>query len=389
MYVMKRCSAARGARGLALAALAACAAALIAPATGQASTTLSTFSAWNGSAYINQFGDPDTATYGQTVTAPSGTNRLSSFTFYVELPTGLVFRPYVYAWSGTQATGPALYEGPETHTTEARVFQPVTINTGGVLVTPGQKYVLFFSISNDKAIDEGTNLGGDWGYIFGGGGYSEGSFVYINNSYKPEQWTDNSWEERTGSSLAFTAVFGDLPSVSSVSPSTLSSGTQVTVSGANFTGATEVLFGGVPATSFTVVSDGQITAVAPGGPSGTVDVQVVTPYGSSATGATDQVTFTTPSTPASTFATKSASTPASPKCVVPFMRALTEQAVERALLAANCKIGKVAYHYDKLPKGELFEQSLHQTTVMPVDTTVSIWLSLGAHRHKHHKRKSR
>lgn len=51
-------------------------------------------------------------------------------------------------------------------------------------------------------------------------------------------------------------------------------GTSVTITGWCFTGATAVLFGGVAATSFTVVDDSTITAVAPAGV-GTVDVTVV------------------------------------------------------------------------------------------------------------------
>jgi hypothetical protein len=52
-------------------------------------------------------------------------------------------------------------------------------------------------------------------------------------------------------------------------------GTSVTVTGSCFTGATAVLFGGVDAQSFVVVSDTEITAVAPAGAVGAVDVTVV------------------------------------------------------------------------------------------------------------------
>lgn len=51
-------------------------------------------------------------------------------------------------------------------------------------------------------------------------------------------------------------------------------GNTVTITGSCFTGATEVLFGDRPAMSFTVVSDTQITAVAPAGV-GIVDITVV------------------------------------------------------------------------------------------------------------------
>jgi hypothetical protein len=53
-------------------------------------------------------------------------------------------------------------------------------------------------------------------------------------------------------------------------------GTTVIITGSCFTGATDVLFGGTPATSFTVDSDSRITAVVPAGTTeGTVDVTVV------------------------------------------------------------------------------------------------------------------
>jgi hypothetical protein len=69
-------------------------------------------------------------------------------------------------------------------------------------------------------------------------------------------------------------------------------GDSVTVTGTGFTGASAVNFGSSPATSFQVVSDTSITAVAPSGTSGeTVDVTVVTPAGTSATSAADQLSY--------------------------------------------------------------------------------------------------
>jgi uncharacterized protein (TIGR03437 family) len=55
-------------------------------------------------------------------------------------------------------------------------------------------------------------------------------------------------------------------------------GTQVTITGTSFTGATKVTFGGVKATMFSVDSNTQITATVPTGAK-TGKIQVTTPGG--------------------------------------------------------------------------------------------------------------
>ena len=67
-------------------------------------------------------------------------------------------------------------------------------------------------------------------------------------------------------------------------------GTSVTITGMNFTGATAVKFGSTAATSFSVNSATSITATSPRR-TGTVDVTVTTPNGTSATSAADQFTY--------------------------------------------------------------------------------------------------
>jgi hypothetical protein len=69
-----------------------------------------------------------------------------------------------------------------------------------------------------------------------------------------------------------------------------SGGNSVTIIGTNFTGATEVKFGSTSATGFRVNSETSITATSPAG-TGTVDVRVTTPEGTSATGSADQFTY--------------------------------------------------------------------------------------------------
>jgi len=76
-------------------------------------------------------------------------------------------------------------------------------------------------------------------------------------------------------------LLGAAPTFSHISPTSgpAAGGTVVTLTGSGFTGATSVSFGGVPGTSVTVVSAGQITAVTPAHAAGVVDVTVHTPAG--------------------------------------------------------------------------------------------------------------
>jgi len=97
----------------------------------------------------------------------------------------------------------------------------------------------------------------------------------------------------TGTVDKFT--YTTVAAVANISPKTgvLGGGTSVTITGSGFTGATNVLFGTTPATSFTVVSDTQITAASPvATAAGAVDVTVVNLMGTSATSAADKFTYT-------------------------------------------------------------------------------------------------
>jgi hypothetical protein len=90
-------------------------------------------------------------------------------------------------------------------------------------------------------------------------------------------------------------VYGSLPTITGISPTTgaVGGGTTVTITGTGFTGATAVLFGTTAATSFNVVNDTTITAVSPVGTAGVVSIRVTTPVGTSADVAADNFTFGT------------------------------------------------------------------------------------------------
>jgi IPT/TIG domain len=91
------------------------------------------------------------------------------------------------------------------------------------------------------------------------------------------------------------------PQVTGISPKagSLGGGTTVTVTGSGFTGATAVNFGPVAGTSIKILSDTRLTVVSPPvSPTGltTVDVTIVTPSGTSPTGAADQFIYVQPPT---------------------------------------------------------------------------------------------
>ena len=92
-------------------------------------------------------------------------------------------------------------------------------------------------------------------------------------------------------------TYNDEPVVTGISPLTgpVGGGTTVTISGMNFTGATDVYFGAidVPAGNFTVNAGGtSITLTSPSAPpAGTYDVTVVNPDGTSQISPADRFTY--------------------------------------------------------------------------------------------------
>jgi IPT/TIG domain-containing protein len=90
---------------------------------------------------------------------------------------------------------------------------------------------------------------------------------------------------------ANSVVVGQRPTLSAVSPNSGPVGgtNTVTITGANLSGASTVDFGSVQ-TAATVISATEVIATAPAG-SGTVDVTVVTPFGTTATGPADLYTY--------------------------------------------------------------------------------------------------
>ncbi len=129
---------------------------------------------------------------------------------------------------------------------------------------------------------------------------------------------------KSGQEIALRAEVQPAPAIAAVSPTSGSivGGTKVKLTGTDFNGASEVKFGEVPATSFAVVSETEITAIAPRTKkAGQVDISVTTLAGTSAPPGAGRFTYQA--------------------CVVPNLKKNKLKAAKKRLRNAGCKLGKV------------------------------------------------
>ncbi|WP_354090132.1 IPT/TIG domain-containing protein [Brevundimonas faecalis] len=198
-------------------------------------------------------------TYDITVTTPGGTSAVSAADQFTYVPA-----PTVTSISST--SGPS---------------------SGGTTVTI-----------------TGTNFSGATAVAFGGvaaTGYTVLSGTSIAATAPAGTGTVDIRVTTTGGTSATSAAdqytYIPAPTVNAISPMAgpTAGGTSVTITGANFTGVTAVTFGGSAAVGFTLNSASSITAVAPSG-TGTADIRVTTPGGTSATSAADRFAYLAPIT---------------------------------------------------------------------------------------------
>lgn len=104
---------------------------------------------------IQPLGEPDTTTYGEVFTTPDAINTvLDSFSLILQSLNASTSQLYagVATWvnggAGTSVFTSSVFSGNFTDWTE------VVIGTGGLLLTPGQQYVAYFSASG---LFDGTN----------------------------------------------------------------------------------------------------------------------------------------------------------------------------------------------------------------------------------------
>src|SRR4030095_3770946 len=176
---------------------------------------------FNGySDFWHPFGNPDTATYGETFTAPTnGDVNLQDFGFYMGNPflTGnILLRAYIATWTGTNA-GTLLYTSADFDFANTG-NDHITFSTGGLTLTPGASYVAFLSVSELYGQSSGEAFVSQGDPTIPGG-----NFVYYNNGGDFAALFNSTWDA-TGlkPDWAFNATFtggggGGLPVCSSAS----------------------------------------------------------------------------------------------------------------------------------------------------------------------------
>ena len=132
-----------------------------------ASFVIDTTGGWNGVESLQAFGDGGAfEVFGQTFVVLAHAAPLQRLSFWLQHSPDdtsgqdLIFRVVVMAWNIDRATGPVLYED-EMHVrgdTQPRDYANITtaestmteylVDTGGLMLVPGQEYVAFLSANN-------------------------------------------------------------------------------------------------------------------------------------------------------------------------------------------------------------------------------------------------
>jgi hypothetical protein len=183
---------------------------------------ITTLPSWDGVQGVNSFGEPDTATYGQTITVGATETFLTDFSFRVATDVGNIsrFEAIVMEWDSVAkvAVGPILFNsGLLTNSTigDTPYYNVVGVTTNVQLVA-NKEYVLFFTTSNvfDTSNDFAT-FGSVSPILPLPDAYTGGSFVFNNNGNNFGSLSDptNPWNVGypNADDLAFTANLIDPP----------------------------------------------------------------------------------------------------------------------------------------------------------------------------------
>ncbi len=164
--------------------------------------------------YWNPLGNPNTATYGETFSAPTdGADFLTSFSFFMGTPTvagDIVLSAYIATWTGTEA-GTLLYTSPSVDYANTGNAE-LTFNNIDVNLNSGADYVAFLSVSQYYGDSSGETHVSQGGTIPGGG------FVFSNNGGDFASLFSSSWSGPFSPDWAIDAEFSGVPEPGTLIP---------------------------------------------------------------------------------------------------------------------------------------------------------------------------
>ncbi len=167
---------------------------------------------------IAPFGQPLVATMGETFTAPSPTNVLQSFQFYLANNAdnggnggNLLFEGYVSEFNTTNnnLVGPLLFQSAVTAGNSADSYIPYSFNTGFLILDPTKTYIAFLSAS-------GLTPTASTPYAFEAFSGTDdtnprGMFVYADNGNDFSSLSSQDAFSPLGGDAAFSAQFTSTP----------------------------------------------------------------------------------------------------------------------------------------------------------------------------------
>jgi hypothetical protein len=156
-------------------------------------------------------------------------------------------------------------------------------------------------------------------------------------------------------------------------------GTSVTIGGTEFANVSAVKFGANAAASYTVDSEGQITAASPAGPAGSVPITVTTIAGMATS--SQQFTYQAPTASNPTAMPEATPAPISASvktCTVPKLAGKTLKDSRATIRDADCKVGRVKKRKGtRATTGKVVGQSKRPGTVLPAGTVIKLTLGKG------------
>jgi hypothetical protein len=168
-----------------------------------------TFGNTNNGGDITVVGAPDTTNYGEEFTAPGGTLQSWSFATDGGTPGNLGF--VIAAWNGTEAVGPALYQGTVMTNTGAS-GETYTWSGINLALAAGTQYIAYLTVAGVN--DPTSNVPVQGSLDNGGLG---GEFFYLNSDGADPLASPSQWYSYVIPDMTFSATFGNaIPEPSTV-----------------------------------------------------------------------------------------------------------------------------------------------------------------------------